>query len=104
MIEINDFLEKNMPTIKNIITKFEFDKEFSSHDFIEKFIEEFESEYIEMLVKHQHSGRAFKIVRRQIARYLSSKTSVLHIEKTEKKESENVKGNLSVVQWWIRIR
>lgn len=102
MIEINDFLEKKLPAIKSIITKFELNKEFSSHDFIEKFTEEFESEYIDMLVKHQHTGEAFRIVHRQIARYLSVKAAVLHIEKTEKKESENAKGNLSIVHWWIR--
>lgn len=103
MIEINDYLEKNIISIKSIMTEFEINKEFSSHDFIEKFIEKFEKDYIEMLINYQKSGQAFKTVHSLIAKYISLNKIVLEIEKTERKQSENVKGNLDVIQWWIRV-
>lgn len=102
MLQINDYLEKNINSIKNIISEFHINKEFSSHDFIEKFTEKFEQDYIEMLVNYQKSGQAFQTVHSLIAKFLSLKMSVLGIEKTQKKESENVRGNLDVIQWWIR--
>ena len=102
MIEINDYLEKNLTAIQIIISEFGADKEFSSHDFIEKFTEKFESDYIDMLIKYQKSGQSFQTVHSLIARYLSSKTSVLKIEKTNRKESENVHGKLGTIQWWLR--
>lgn len=104
MIQINDYLESNITSIKSIITEYDLNEEFSSHDFIEKFTEKFEHDYIEMLVKYQKKGRAFKTVHGAIAKYLTSKMSVLGIDKTEKKVSENVKGNISIVQWWIRLK
>ena len=56
-----------------------------------------------MLVNYQKSGKAFQTVHKLIAKYLSLNMNVLEIEKTQRKQSENVKGNLDVIQWWIRI-
>jgi lipoate-protein ligase A len=102
MININDYLENNITSIKSIVAEFDIDKEFSSHDFIEKFTEKFEEDYIEMLVSYQKSGKAFQTVHKLIAKYLSLNMTDLEIEKTQKKQSENVKGNLGIIQWWIR--
>ncbi|MFD2939188.1 hypothetical protein [Flavobacterium notoginsengisoli] len=104
MIEINAFLDENVSSIKNIIAEFEIDKEFSSHDFIEKFTDKHESDYIEMLVKYKGSGNSFRTVHSQIALYLSSKKEFLGIYKTQRKESENVRGKIDFVQWWIRSK
>lgn len=38
-----------------------------------------------------------------IAKFLSLKMSILGIEKTQRKTSENVRGNLDIVQWWIKL-
>lgn len=104
MIDINNFLELKHNAVKYIISEFNIQGEFSSHDFIEKFTENFESEYIEMLVKYQSTGTAFQQVHQQIARWLSLNKSSLQIEKTERKESENVRGKQNYIQWWIRIK
>jgi hypothetical protein len=103
MLQINDYLEKNIDSIKSIITEFEINKEFSSHDFIEKFTEKFEQDYIEMLVNYQKSGQAFQTVHSLIAKFLSLKMSILGIEKTHRKVSENIRGNLDIIQWWNRL-
>lgn len=102
MIDITNFLKENQTVIIEIISSFEKSKEFSSHDFIEKFSEKFEPEYIEMLVKYQTSGQAFRTVNSQIAKYLSDNMHILKIEKTSRKESENVHGKFDVIQWWIK--
>lgn len=103
MIEIHAFLEENLPSIREIIAEFEIEKEFSSHDFIEKFIGKFESEYIEMLVKYQNSNHAFQTVNSQIALYLSTNDKNLEIYKTKRKASENVRGKFHDIQWWMRM-
>lgn len=103
MIEINSFLKKNLNEVKNIIAEFDFNKKFSSHDFIEKFTLKFESDYIDMLVKYQKHGEAFQKVHSIIAKFLSSNMSDLRIKKTQIKGSENIHGKFTDIQWWIRI-
>lgn len=100
-MNINDYLETNIDSVKSITDEFN-NKEFSSHDFIEKFIGRFESDYIEMLVKHQNSGHAFQTVHQSIAKFLTNKMSILQIKKTQTKDSENVRGNITLVQYWIK--
>jgi hypothetical protein len=102
-MQIIDFLENNIDDVKDIIGKFELYTAFSSHDFIKKFTERFESQYINMLAKYKNSGKAFQTVHSLIGQFLSSKSDILRITKTEKRESENIKGNLDVVQFWVRI-
>ena len=103
MIQTNEFLESNLSSISDIIKEFKINEEFSSHDFIQKFIGKFENEYIEMLVNQQKTGRAFQNVNGALAKFLSIKSVVLEIKKTELKESENVRGNVNNVSWWIRF-
>ncbi len=57
-----------------------------------------------MLVSYKKSGKAFHTVHKLITKYLSLKMSALGIEKAQKKVSENVKGNLGRIQWWVRIK
>lgn len=103
MLQVNDYLEKNITSIKDIILEFDINEEFSSHDFIQKFIGKFEQDYIEMLVSYQKSGQAFQTVHSLIAKHISLKMRVLGIEKTQRKLSENVNGNVANIQWWNRI-
>lgn len=104
MIEINSFLEMNKDAIKSIIEKFDVNREFSSHDFIEEFSAQFERDYIKMLVEYQDTGIAFQTVHGIIAKFLSINSKRLSIEKTQRKGSENVHGKIDNIQWWIRIK
>lgn len=103
MIDIN-YLKNHQAEIKNIINDFDANKEFSSHDFIEKFSQKYEADYIEMLVKHKNSGQAFQTVHSIIALHLSKNMAIFNIEKTQKKGSENVHGNIDNIQWWIKSK
>ncbi len=102
MIEINTYLQEHQNEINNIIS--EFNTEFSSHDFIEKFCQKHEEDYIEMLVNYKNSGRAFQTVHQMIALHLSRNMDIFNIEKTNKKGSENVHGNIGIIQWWIKSK
>jgi tRNA nucleotidyltransferase/poly(A) polymerase len=103
MIDINVFLKKHQIEIADIISNLKKDVEFSSHDFIEKFAQQHEEDYIEMLVKYQRTGNAFQTVHSLIAKYLSLNMTTLRIDKTERKVSENVFGSADIVQWWKKI-
>jgi len=102
MIDVNEYLNNHQNEIKNIISSFDEKCTFSSHDFIEKFSQNHESDYIGMLIKYKKSGFAFRTVHSIIALYLSNNMDFFHIEKTSKIKSENVHGNLSIIQWWKR--
>ena len=101
MEKINIFLENHQSEIINII--FNMKNEFSSHDFIEKFAQQFESDYIEMLVLYKENGKAFQTVHSLIAKFISEKKEIFKIEKTIRKSSENVFGDNNVIQWWMKI-
>jgi hypothetical protein len=101
MEKINIFLENHQSEIINIISNMK--DEFSSHDFIEKFTQQFESDYIEMLVLYKEKGNSFQSVHSLIARFISIKKEIFKIEKTERKSSENVFGDNDVIQWWRKI-
>lgn len=103
MIDINDFLKQHQYEIANIISNLKKDVEFSSHDFIEKFAQQYEADYINMLVNYQKKGNAFQTVHSMIAKYLSQNMSVLLIVKSKRKGSENVFGSIDYIQWWRRI-
>lgn len=102
MIDIDSFLKQHQKEIVNIISNLKND-EFSSHDFIEKFAQQYEADYIEMLVKYQGTGKAFQNVHSGIARHLSLNMPTLRIGTTERKSSENVFGTDDRIQWWKKI-
>jgi len=104
MIDINSFLKNHQIEIKNIISDFDVNTEFSSHDFIEIFSQKFEADYIEMLLQYKNSGQAFRTVHIMIALHLSKNMNLFNIDKTQKKGSENVHGNIDNIQWWIRLK
>jgi len=97
---IDSFLKQHQKEIVNIISNLKKDNEFSSHDFIEKFTQKYEADYIEMLVKYKSTGKAFQTVHRLIALHLSLNMPALHIGKTKRKPSENVFGTDNKIQWW----
>lgn len=99
-MSINDFLNLHELDLKRIITSLPV--EFSSHDFIEKFCKQFESEYIDMLVMYKGKS-AFQSVHSQIALFLSKNSENLGIRKLIKNKSENVFGDTDNIQWWERI-
>jgi hypothetical protein len=101
MVDINTFLRKNEKDLIQIINS--LDPVFSSHDFIEKFSQKFESDYIEMLVNYKDSGKAFQTVHSIIAKYLSNNMDKFHIIKSERKGSENVFGSTDYIQWWKKL-
>ena len=101
MIEINKFLKNHHQGIIDIISK--FNSEFSSHDFIEKFAQKYEADFIDMLLLYKNKGKAFQTVHSSIARYLSKNKEIFSIAKTERKGSEHVFGSIDKIQWWERI-
>ncbi len=101
MIDISNFLQNHQNNIISIISNLK--EEFSSHDFIEKFSQMFESDYIEMLVKYQHTGSAFQTVHSKIARYLSTNKTTFKIIKISRSGSENVFGSIDYIQWWKKV-
>ncbi len=103
MIDVNVFLKSHQSEMRKIISDFDANLEFSSHDFIEKFSQKYEADYIDMLVKYKDSGQAFRTVHSMIALYLSQNMTIFNIDKTQKKGSENVHGNIDNIQWWIRL-
>jgi|AntAceMinimDraft_9_1070365.scaffolds.fasta_scaffold52149_1 hypothetical protein len=104
MIDIYSFFKKHQIEIINIISDFDVNTEFSSHDFIEKFSQKFETDYIEMLIKYKNTGTAFQTVHSMLASHLSRNMKIFNINKSQKKASENVHGNIGKIQWWIRLR
>lgn len=102
MIDINSFLKSKNSDLIIIINSMR--DTFSSHDFIEKFSQKFEPNYIEMLVKYKDSGHAFQTVHSMIAKYLSLHMKELGIVKSPKDGSENVFGSTDIIQWWNKIR
>lgn len=86
---------------KELLTKFQsvvesFNrKEFTSHDFIKKFLERYENDY-----RENFSVKTLQATHAQLARLLSENAKALGITKSEKTLSENFHGKRSVVQGW----
>jgi len=97
---INDFLVQNLSILsKEIIPNLESD--FTSHDFIKKFAKKFEGDYIKFLNNYKGIG-AFRTVHSQIAKFLAENETRLKIHKTQKVQSENIFGEMDVIQGWKR--
>lgn len=97
-MKINDYLKTHIGDIHEIIN--DMNDEFSSHDFIEKFAQKHESNYIDMLKEYQKTQNAFQTIHSMIAKFLSINQSSLNIKKSLRGTSENVFGNEDVIQWW----
>lgn len=70
-------------------------KNFSSHDFLKKFIDMYEDDYREIFAKN-----TLQSTNAQIARMLSENAEALGISKSERILSENFHGKRSIVQEW----
>lgn len=96
-----EFLKKEQDGIEQIILGLK--SKFSSHDFIEKFAQKYEADYIDMLVEYKKSGQAFQSVHSIIAKFISKNMKKFGISKSRKDVSENVFGSLNYIQWWKKI-
>lgn len=100
MSSINNFMNLRKADIGNIIQ--ELNPVFNSHEFIEKFSKEFESDYIHFLSSYKSPG-SFRTVHALIAKFLSEKSGELKIKKTKQVKSRNVFGDYDEIQEWAKI-
>lgn len=75
---------------------------FDSHEFIDLYRANFESEYISMLVENDKGSNntAFQRTNSQIAQYLSVNSRDLNIEKLDKMSSVNDHGKITFNTKW----
>lgn len=101
---IADFLTEHMDDVKQIINT--LPATFSSHEFIQRFAHRFESNYITFLWEYRRpEGEygTFKVVHSQIGRFLSNNEAELHIQKTNRVYTQNVFGDDSDNQGWMKV-
>jgi hypothetical protein len=102
---LNEFLDTKETDIKEIIDGLK--STFNSHEFIEKFSQKFEKEYIHYLYEYAHDRDKgiFKIVHGIIAKHLSLKKDIYNIKKTDrdKVSNENIFGDEYPIQEWIKL-
>ncbi len=98
-MEIKVFLKGEISELVNIIHS--LDVEFTSHDFLKKFAKLYEPVYVRFLDKY--STDAFQNVHSQIAHFLSKNSAILGIVKTKKVMSENIFGEMDMIQSWKRL-
>ena len=98
---IPEFLN-NVQTDLNVKIIDKLDKTFNSHDFLEKFAEIFESEYIDFLNYYKGKG-AFRVVHSQIGKYLRKHENDLKIKGIGKTDSKNLFGNFDGIEKWGKI-
>lgn len=75
---------------------------FSSHDFIEEYSAQYETEYLDWLNEYRGTGRAFQIVHSLIGRFLSKNEGRIlpSYRRTVRADSENVHGTIDQPMWW----
>ena len=100
-MSISEFLKNNIDILSTRIIG-SFNHTFNSHDFIEKFAEIFESEYIDFLNQYKGKG-AFQTVHSQIGRFLRDNENILHIKGIGKAENKNIFGNIDGIEKWEKI-
>lgn len=76
--------------------------EFTSYDFIKKYMMLFEEEYIALL-NSSEAEHKFQTVHSAIGRFLSDNRAILNITTGEQTRSENIFGNPAQVQCWKKI-
>ena len=77
--------------------------EFSSHDFIEEYCAQYETEYLNWLNEYRGTGRAFQTVHSLIGRFLSENedsSTLPAYRRTHRADSENVHGTIDQPMWW----
>lgn len=78
---------------------------FDSHDFIMKYIDLYEQEYLVELFRYAvtSQGGVFRNFHSRIGEFLSKNEEELGIEKVERKPSLNVKGKKTENQRWRKV-
>ena len=76
--------------------------EFDSHAFIYKYIDLHENDYIDELAQNNGRDNVFRKVNAEIGRFLSIYHEELNIEKFNRQPSQNIKGNYTENQNWIK--
>ena len=76
------------------------EEEFSSHDFIQEYCRQYETEYLDWLMEYHGSGKAFQTVHGLIGKYLSEHHNDLHIAPIGKHDSECIHGTIDRPMWW----
>lgn len=71
---------------------------FDSHEFLERFIADYEDDYRTIF-----SDLSLQATHAKLARLLSTNKERLHIEKTERKASRNFHGNDTEVRVWKKV-
>lgn len=81
---------------------------FSSHDFIQEYCRQYETEYLDWLMMYYRTERAFQTVHKQIGRFLSKHENevldthrpYLVFRRTHPNDSECVHGTIDRPMWW----
>jgi hypothetical protein len=89
-------MKLELQKVKNVVDK--MGEEFDSHNFITRYLNEYEKEYIQILA----DSEVFRTANAQIGRFLSDHSVELGIEKVERVVSSNIKGNESENQNWVK--
>ena len=97
---INKFFENHLEEIqRDILSK--LNREFSAHEFIQKFSQAFQTEYTNFLSKYKSSP--FRIVHSLIAKALLRFSLELNIRKIQEKQTDpNIFGNRDRISGWIK--
>lgn len=77
--------------------------EFDSHDFIKKYLTIYERHYVTMLMENIDNTNIFRTVNATIGRFLANNQNILHITMNIRINSQNVRGNITENQKWIKI-
>jgi len=86
--------------VRAVINRFELP--FTSHQFIQKFAQHNERDYLGFLARYQRE-RGVRAVNSQIGRFLSIKCEDLGIRKDGKKNDPNFFGNKTGNELWVRV-
>ena len=93
-------VHKAINKLKKEKEKLQQEQEFTSHEFIQKYIECAEDDYFNMLCQYGKKGR-FRYVHQKIGRYLLKHSAKLGIEKADyMKGSLTIKGNKNKIHVW----
>ena len=79
---------------------------FNAHDFIEKYAEVAENDYVDMLAEHNQrpDGKPFRTVHAQLALYLQRHQQALGILELTGRKDENIFGNMTEASEWEDLR
>jgi len=98
---IKTFMTKELDAIKVLIAHKLPEEKFDSHEFIRKFSEKFELQYVVFLSKYKR--KPYKYVHQQIGKTLLKHSQYLNIKNNGKIKSKNIFGNETENEEWIKM-